>query len=874
MFARDILKNPPLYTARFTTTAHVYQPDATVENEARASIDRLKELLPADIDPATHPTLLYIVGNLFVGGTLNLNGDAVTIEDTLRMYRAFEGQQINVEHNRASVVGYIVRAGLSEFGTDRLLTDEEARNANKPVNVAIVVALWKVVDKELVQYIIESALPGASTKDDLSLSFEVGFDEYSIIVMPKGVIDLAQAKKTITPEESDYPTWSKRLRVNKGSGVTREGDVVGRVLCWPIIPMGGGIVAQPAGAVKGIVPVLIKETPETDEAEAGMYSYSSTQCTLSAEDAAPFQAYAAEIPDAYLYESADPEKEGRYGREKESHVTIRYGLKGNDVVPIQLALQGAQTIRATLGEVTAFEPTDKPYDVLKVDIVSEDLHRLNALIKANCEHDELHDGYHPHLTIGYLRRGLATEFVGDKRFVGKELTFSSVTFSPAEGNRTEIRLGQPSVPPPTAGSIAAQSSTDLVYSVSEPSDLGSSQASMSQPTRILKLSEGWKAKLGAMLGEASVDKDGNTSYAGTPHGVDVILSDGRTIKAMKVLDAGTLGSDIEYTYDGVVITSMTPGVPNPEYVPPGKNIVYPTADEAARARAAADEAQKKAGQHAGYTGASLKEVEAALSRINEILSKGSCFAKLLSSGVSSSTPSSTMDLNSLKQTVANVKSPEDLTQAVAHVASFVDIIAKASEEQAAARVAAEQAQKNAEASLAEVKAQLATLTKSHNDLIVAQQAAAAEAALQTRLTAIDEVFAFDDETRADILPEIKALADDAAFASWMPKAKRLYKGYLKASTQTAAAFPPKEEEKKKDEEKKGDECKAAAVAQVALASAASNVIEPPIHNSIDAVKGNQSLADQLAAVLRKNTSIGGVRLETLEEAAKAPKKTR
>lgn len=869
MVARDILKDPPLYTARFTATARTYTPSSAETNEVRASIERLKPLLPADIDPAAHPTILYVVGNLFVPGTINLNEDAVTLEDGLRMYRGFEGQQINVEHNRGSIAGYIVRAGLAEYGTDRLITEAEARAAGKPVNVAVVVALWKVVERDLVHYIAEAG-------GEVSLSFEVGFDTYSVVVMPKGVMNLAMAKQVIPPSDTAYDSWTAKLRVHKGSGLSR-GDTVGRILLWPIIPMGGGIVAQPAGAVKGLAPILSREgVVASDETEAGAYSFSSTQCTLAADAAAPFLAYAAAIPDDHLYHSEDPEKEGRYGREAEPHCTICYGIVGNDAAPVQAALAGCGPIRATFGKVSSFENADKPYDVVIVDVVSEDLQRLHALIKASCHVESDWPSYRSHITLGYVKPGMAAQYVGDTRFEGLALTFPAVTFSPAEGSRTDILLyDQPTIPPiavpgseAAAQQVSAQTEPDLVYSPADPCDLGSSMAST--PTKTLKLSMGWQIK----LAQLSID----AGEAGLPHGVDVLLSDGRQIKAMKVVDAATLGSDIECSYDGCVITSLTPGVAAPEYMPPGKEDIYPTVDAVQHAKDAAERAQQKAAQHAGYTGAAVTQVVAALTAAIEAFNRSSPSTQSASVGVSSPTATSTtslpMDLNTLKQAVANVKSVEDLPTVVANVATFVDILAAASADHVKAKEAAEQAAAASQASLAEVQSQLSTLKASYDQLIATQQTAAAEQVFQTRMAAVDEVFADDADFRSDILSEIKACVDDAAFAGWMTRAKRLYKGYLKTAASiapVAAVVAGENPFKKKDDEDEDDKCKAAAVA--ALHTAAANVVDTPVSNTLTQSPKAKTLAEQYAETFAKHTSIGGERVSVLTERAKQIKKT-
>lgn len=253
----------PRYTTRFTASAKVYHPSLQEKKEALASLDQLKGLLPADIVPENDLDIVYIVGNLAVAGLLNLNDDGVTMGDALACYQRFERRQCNIEHNRKQIVGYIVKAGLSEFGTDRLITEDEARAAGEPFNIVTVAAIWKVADQDLCNFILQSAAPGSPDKDALSLSFEVGFNDYSIVVLPGSDTVLSQAVRLISHESSAFDQYDKLLRVNGGSGrMSSKGgspDRVGRILSPPLLPLGQGVVTVPAAAVKGITPVLTQQ---------------------------------------------------------------------------------------------------------------------------------------------------------------------------------------------------------------------------------------------------------------------------------------------------------------------------------------------------------------------------------------------------------------------------------------------------------------------------------------------------------------------------------------------------------------------------------------------------------------------------------------
>lgn len=263
----------PRFTTRFTATAHVYTPPvATAEGEALASLDQLKELLPLEITPETDTDLLYIVGNLAVGGVMNANDDAVTSEDMLSIYTRFERRQCNIEHNRGQIVGYILKAGLSEMGTNKLITPDEARASNKPFNLTTIAVLWKVANKDLCSFIIGSSAPGSPDTDALSLSFEVGFNDYSICLLPKGITDLSQATKVIPSDSPEFDEYDSILRVNKGSGkLGKDGATrVGRILGGDLVPLGQGVVTVPAAAVKGVAPIL--NAPENEDSNAEMAS--------------------------------------------------------------------------------------------------------------------------------------------------------------------------------------------------------------------------------------------------------------------------------------------------------------------------------------------------------------------------------------------------------------------------------------------------------------------------------------------------------------------------------------------------------------------------------------------------------------------------
>lgn len=252
-----------LFKTSFAGRLNVLMPSEKEINEIKASIGDLKALLPDDVNPSEEPDLLFIAANLAVAGMVNLNDDGLDIATALQVYKKFEKKQVNIEHNRDLIIGYILKAGLSELGTDRLLTEDEARVANKPFNIATVAVLWKIKAKELCNNLIEASNPLHPDYNALSLSFEMGFNDYSIISLPTDNMDISAATKTINTSDSEYESYSKALRANKGDGLDpqQKGNRIYRVMPQSVIPLGQGLVNYPAAAVKGIVAITQSPIP-------------------------------------------------------------------------------------------------------------------------------------------------------------------------------------------------------------------------------------------------------------------------------------------------------------------------------------------------------------------------------------------------------------------------------------------------------------------------------------------------------------------------------------------------------------------------------------------------------------------------------------
>lgn len=138
--------------------------------------------------------------------------------------------------------------------------------------------------------------------------------------------------------------------------------------------------------------------------------------------------YAAEnIPDEILY--TDVEDPTGYGRETHIHTTVCYGLDpAMDRQRIKDVVDGLTApVKVRLGKISKFEPED--YDVIKVEVESEDLHALHDVVKALGVPGETYPDYKPHLTLAYVKKGAADTLLGQSPFEGQEFELTSFDYS-------------------------------------------------------------------------------------------------------------------------------------------------------------------------------------------------------------------------------------------------------------------------------------------------------------------------------------------------------------------------------------------------------------------------------------------------------------
>lgn len=128
-----------------------------------------------------------------------------------------------------------------------------------------------------------------------------------------------------------------------------------------------------------------------------------------------------------------------FGREDEIHTTILYGIHSDSSQEVFDLLKGYGEIQATLGKINVF--TNPFYfDVVMIEVISEDLNKLNELLSKNIKHTNKYGPYKPHVTISYVKKNKGWKYLGNSKFQGIKFTCNDCVFSSKQGTKDRFSL--------------------------------------------------------------------------------------------------------------------------------------------------------------------------------------------------------------------------------------------------------------------------------------------------------------------------------------------------------------------------------------------------------------------------------------------------
>jgi hypothetical protein len=239
---------------QYTTTFANLQVKPVVSEEkdkylSLASIDSLKKFLP-EIDTEKNIDLLPIAFDACVINRVNKNGDVVDSLTAQEMLKNFINKPINIEHDRTRVVGCILTANFSKFGTNEVLAETDMKDIKGPFYITLGGVIWKIINPQLSNLIEESNDPSSENYMKVSASWELGFNDYNLVLLEGNNKNLEDAK--FISDEKEKDKLSKNLKAFGGSGKIDKNTSIYRQVIGNVIPLGIGLTSNPAADVQGV----------------------------------------------------------------------------------------------------------------------------------------------------------------------------------------------------------------------------------------------------------------------------------------------------------------------------------------------------------------------------------------------------------------------------------------------------------------------------------------------------------------------------------------------------------------------------------------------------------------------------------------------
>lgn len=240
------------YSTSFSSTVKPLISEERDKYLALASLEEVGSFIP-DIDTDKNIDLLPIAFNACVVNRANKNGDVMDTKTALSVYKDFVNKPINIEHNRNRVVGVILTAGFSEFGTDKPLTEDEIKETDKPFNITLGGVVWRVAHEDLAYLIEESSDPTSDNYLKVSASWELGFSNYNIVKVIGEGKNIENGE--IISDEEKIEKIKNNLKSLGGDGKIDD-DFIYRLVIGDVVPLGIGLTENPAADVKGVATKL------------------------------------------------------------------------------------------------------------------------------------------------------------------------------------------------------------------------------------------------------------------------------------------------------------------------------------------------------------------------------------------------------------------------------------------------------------------------------------------------------------------------------------------------------------------------------------------------------------------------------------------
>jgi len=235
-----------------TTFSSILRPLVSEEKDkylALVSLAQVGSFIP-NVDTEKNVDLLPVAFNAAVINRVNKNGDVIDTQTAISSYKDFVNKPINIEHNRERIIGVILTAGFSEFGSDASLSEDQVKDLKGPFNITLGGVIWKIANPDLADKIEDSSDVTSDKYQSVSASWELGFNDYNVIMIDGESKNIEDGD--LISDASQIESIKNSLKAFGGSGKVDKTKSIYRKVIGNVVPLGIGLTETPAADVKGI----------------------------------------------------------------------------------------------------------------------------------------------------------------------------------------------------------------------------------------------------------------------------------------------------------------------------------------------------------------------------------------------------------------------------------------------------------------------------------------------------------------------------------------------------------------------------------------------------------------------------------------------
>lgn len=151
-------------------------------------------------------------------------------------------------------------------------------------------------------------------------------------------------------------------------------------------------------------------------------------------------AFAKKIDKEDIYTTEADDQGWNYGIEPDSHITLLYGFtKEAKFDDFKKIVNDFGSFEVEFDGLSIFDTNEK-YDVLKIGVKGEKLHKLHEIIKENMPNNETYPEYKPHITVSYMKKGKAEKYLKEALFKNEKFKVEKINFETWDNIKNSIKL--------------------------------------------------------------------------------------------------------------------------------------------------------------------------------------------------------------------------------------------------------------------------------------------------------------------------------------------------------------------------------------------------------------------------------------------------